>query len=343
MTKLTTILDTLETTEDFFVSEAHEKQYHKGIRKYQVNRKLISILEHCDKERAPKYWDTWHCQSVLLQDGNKLIGKLCRRRPCTICSRIKTAELVTAFKPILETKNDLYLVTLTAPTVSARQLKSELDKRNKAFRFIYNERLRKVHKVKFNGIRKTEITYNEREDRYHPHFHLLVDGAHVAHLIRDEWVRYWDTASVKAQDVRKIGTTEKDLIEVFKYATKETTSEGVQYSGKVLDTIYKNLEGRRIFQTYGDIKRAVPEPKEEQTESVGTDWIPNDIAIYEYDCAVKDWRNEYGKRLVNINQDDYELHIQNTTTNRTRKAQSMGRPLRQCDGIRGSGRNTERS
>jgi hypothetical protein len=201
----------------------------------------------------------------------------------------------------LERGNDWHLVTLTAPTVSKRQLKSELDKRTKAFRFIINERLRKVHKVKFNGIRKTECTYNEREDKYHPHYHLFVEGANVAHLIRDEWVRYWNTASVKAQDVRKIGTTEKDLMEVFKYATKETTSEGVQYSGDVLDTIYKHLEGRRIFQTYGDIKRAVPEPIEEQTESVGADWIPHDIAIYEYDCAVKDWRNDYGRRLVNIN------------------------------------------
>lgn len=300
MTKVT-ILDTLETTEYFFVSEAHEKQYHKGIRKYQVNQKLISILEHCDKERAPKYWNTWHCQSVLLQEGTKLTGSLCRKRWCTQCSRVKTAELVHAFKPTLERGNDWHLVTLTAPTVSKRQLKSELDKRTKAFRFIVNDRLRKVHKVKFNGIRKTECTYNEREDKYHPHYHLLVEGAHVAHLIRDEWVRYWNTARVSAQDVRKIGTTEQDLLEVFKYATKETTREGVQYSGDVLDTIYKHLEGRRIFQTYGDIKRAVPEPDEEQTESVGVDWIPNDVAIYEYDCAAKDWINEYGYRLINLN------------------------------------------
>jgi hypothetical protein len=160
--------------------------------------------------------------------------------------------------------------------------------------------LRKVHKVKFNGIRKTEITYNEKDNKYHPHYHLFVEGANVAHLIRDEWVRYWDSASVKAQDVRQIGTTEKDLLEVFKYATKETTSEDVQYSGKVLDTIYKHLEGRRVWQTYGDIKRAVPEPVEEQTESVGADWIGQAYRVYEYDCAFKDWVNEYGYRLVNI-------------------------------------------
>lgn len=304
MTKLNTLLDTLETTEYFFVSKAQEKQYHKGIRKFQVNRKLLSILEHCAEHKKDTYWSTWHCQSVLLQDGSKLIGKLCRKRWCTHCARIKSFELLEAYGPTLQGR-ELYMVTLTATNKNTRtleQLCAELDKRQVAFRFIVNLRMRKKHKVQFNAFRKIEVTHNIEKNWYHPHYHVIVEGKKVAELLLKEWQRYFkQTTSKTAQHITPIGTTEKDLLEVFKYATKETTNEGVQYSGDVLDEIYSALQGRRIFQAYGDFKKATPEPMEEQTESVGVDWIPNDVAIYEYDCAVKDWRNEYGKRLVNIN------------------------------------------
>ena len=43
------------------------------------------------------------------------------------------------------------------------------------------------------------------------------------------------------------------LIEVFKYATKEVAKE--EFSALALHNIYKAIDGKRVFQTYGKLKK----------------------------------------------------------------------------------------
>ena len=210
-------LDTLEVTSDSFKTKRHESQYYQAVRKQRTVSKLKQLIDVCPKDRVKQYWKTYHCNRVKFQQGSKLIGSLCRKRWCAHCSRIKTAEMIKGYKEPLESmqkEQEFYFVTLTAPTVKARQLNSELTKR---------------------------YTYNESNDKYHPHFHLMVQGHKQATLIQSLWLEQFTSASIKAQDIRLIDTRDSNnLVEVFKYATKDVTRDTT--TAKAMDNIYSALE-----------------------------------------------------------------------------------------------------
>ena len=292
-------LDTLEVTSDYFKDKTHATQYYKAIRKHKTNVKLRSII---DSQEAPdikkRYWTTYHCNNVLLQDGNKFTGSLCRKRWCTECCRIKTAELTNGYKQPMQDLGQLYFVTLTRPNVKARQLKSEIKKMLSGFQKI-KDNLRKTYKIKLQGIRKIEITYNHNTDSYHPHFHFIQDNLHATELMQDLWLQQFSNASIKGQDIRSIDMSdENSFIELFKYATKETTKDGKQYTGDVLHTIYEAIKGKRIYQTYGTIKK-VKAPIEALTEPMQFDWIKPQDEIWYYDNNLIDHTTTDNQLLVN--------------------------------------------
>ena len=295
-------LDTLEVTSDSFKTKRHESQYYQAVRKQRTVSKLKQLIDVCPKDRIKQYWKTYHCNRVKFQQGSKLIGSLCRKRWCAHCSRIKTAEMIKGYKEPLESmqkEQEFYFVTLTAPTVKARQLNSELTKRYKAFTRI-KDNIRKTYGLKLNGLRKTEVTYNESNDKYHPHFHLMVQGHKQATLIQSLWLEQFTSASIKAQDIRLIDTRDSNnLVEVFKYATKDVTRDTT--TAKAMDNIYSALEGRRTVQTYGSIRKVV-EPKEQVTDEGQIDWIEPKDDIWIYDEHEADYIDSLNNRMINIHQ-----------------------------------------
>jgi hypothetical protein len=207
--------------------------------------------------------------------------------------------MVNGYKKPLLDLGELYFVTLTAPTVEARELKSEIRKRITAFQKV-KDNLRKTYKIKLNGIRKLEITYNPETNKYHPHFHFIQSNLSDCNKLLDLWLDYFPRARRKAQDSKIVNTeNENSFIELFKYATKETTKEGAQYSPEVLHTIYSALEGFRIFQTYGKIRK-VKRPKKALTEVNEIDFIQPKNEIWLYEHEYKDWINAKGEFLIDI-------------------------------------------
>ena len=169
-------------------------------------------------------------------------------------------------------------------------------------------------------MRKLEVTYNEETNTYHPHFHFIQSDYSHAKLLQELWLSQFSNASIKGQDIREIDSSnEKSFIELFKYATKETTKDGKQYTGEVLHTIYSALEGIRIFQTYGSIKK-IKEPTEAKSESNKFEWIEPKYEIWAYVQDQKDWLTAKNEKLVNTL--ELENRIQNerkTEIQRTNK------------------------
>lgn len=289
-------LDTLETTSDYFLSKSHENQYHTALRKYSTQQKVKALVDATNDDNWKKqFWKSYHCNNILLQNGTQLTGSLCRKRWCQTCSRIKTAEMVNAYKQPLTELNELYFVTLTAPTVKGRQLSSEITKRLKAFQRS-KDNLRKNYGIKLNGIRKMEITYNEKEDKYHPHFHFIQQGKAEAEALLNEWLKQFPSASINAQDIQRIDTTnDKSFIELFKYATKDVLKDNTTAYAQYI--IYKALEGRRIFQTYGSIRK-VKEPQEAKELKELADFLPYALEIWKYEESLKDWTNATNETMV---------------------------------------------
>lgn len=314
-------LDNIEISSHWQFSKTRESQYRKAIRKYATNRKLATIIDYLrtrkrtDKEWIKKYEVTYSCQNVILQQGDKFVSSRCRKRWCQNCNRQKSAKLYTDYEGHLtEMHKDrgLYFVTLTAPTCKERELKATIDKRIKAFQRIKNN-IRMRYKTKLNGFRKLEVTYNKDTNKYHPHFHFIVQGEREAYLLLALWMQQFGEAYIKAQDVQKVDisdTNKKALAEVFKYATKGVVKDSTE--ARAEHTIQKAILGRRIYQTYGSLYNIKSEDIKE-TEQTSFEWMPyKDFEIYKYDDSLKDWTSATGEQIVHTQQiENYEKQKRN--------------------------------
>ena len=294
-------LDTLALSRIIKIDKARLTQYSIAFRKYKTLSKLTRIIDATkDKKQRQKYWSTHHCRNVVLQDGASFKSSLCRQRWCSCCCRIKTAELTNGYKKPLMELGQLYFVTLTRPNVKGRQLNSEIRKLQSAFTRIKNNMQSKNYSIKIQGMRKLEVTYNEKSDTYHPHFHIIMSDYLATQTLLNLWHKQFPTANSKAQDVRAIKQNdEQSFIELFKYATKETTKDGEEYSGEVLNTIYSSLNGIKLYQKYGTFKK-VKEPIEVKEHNTTFAHIPPNQDIFVYDKEQKDWISEKGNLLVDI-------------------------------------------
>jgi|SRR6056300_450013 hypothetical protein len=303
-------LDKLETTSDYFFSKNHESQYRTAIHKYNQNKKLTLLMGINEDNNywRKQYQKSFYCNHIILQNGNTFIGSLCRKRWCQICNRIKTAELINGYyKPLkkLQDEDSLYSVTLTAPTCKERELKSQIRSRLKTFIKV-KDNMRKRYSMKLNGYRKVECAYNEKDDRYHPHLHLIVQGYDEALKLRELWLKSFSNlpkgkrANIKAQDIQLIqdlNESKNGLKETFKYATKGSVKDDIQAHAE--DVIHKALKGTRIYQPYGKIRK-VKEPKEKKTSKVTADWLPYRMEIWEYSQHKKDWFNARNESMVGV-------------------------------------------
>ena len=296
-----TFLDTLELTTENFRTKAHETLFKSAFRKRKANSKIYGLIDVTTSVKMKsKYWQTYHCKNVLLQQGNSVIGSLCRNRWCLTCSRIKTAEMINGYsQPLTElaTENELYFVTLTAPTISGENLRTEIRKRIKVFQQC-QDALRKQG-VKLNGMRKLEVTYNETTNKYHPHFHFIQQGKHESECLRIEWAKrikkLGKKVTLKAQHIDKITDLGKGFIELFKYATKDSVKD--ETPSFALDVIYQSIEGTRIYQPYGTIRK-VKQPIEKTDEKFTVDFIPPTDEVWVFDEVQIDWVNGSNETLI---------------------------------------------
>ena len=309
-------LDTLELTAEIFKDKTHERLYYSALRKDSTISKLKGILDVTDRKYHKDYWKAYHCNSTLFQEGTKLIGSLCRKRWCQNCNRIKTAEMINGYqRPLqdLEATDIFYLVTLTAPTVEERQLKAEIGKRYQGFKRV-KDRLRKQG-ITIQGIRKLEVTFTT-EQKYHPHFHLLIQGKENAELFLKYWLDEFPTADRKGQDIAPLKANGKDLVEVFKYAVKEfVKDETTAYASHI---IFQALAGKRVFQSFGKIRK-VKEPKEEKTEVEQCTFLKPNLDIWYYQDKQIDYVNAYGQIAIDTKYITEQIKIKADESDKRKK------------------------
>jgi len=292
-------LDTLGQTRNLFYSKSHEKQYYKAIRKHKTMDKIYSILDaYPDNSQIhKKYWSTYHCNHIILQQGKKFTSTYCKKIWCTNCCRIRTAELTNAYKQPLLDLGKLYFVTLTIPNVSSKQLKNSIVTMQKSFSRIVNSMQKKKYNVKLNGVRKIETTHNEITNTFHPHFHIIQPDLNCAKILQKLWLKQFPQATHKAQDITPVSQDEQKFIELFKYATKETNAKGQQYSPEALHTIYSAMEGIRLIQKFGTFKK-IPTPKQMEISQDEFNHIPEQDEIWKENNKM-DYDTHDGQLLLN--------------------------------------------
>ncbi len=301
----------------------------RGRAKYVTNflmSKLIEMHKETNGNQESEYWlkrysKTYYCSHLLADTNGKFTSTFCRYKVCLVCSRIRTAELIDTYLEAVNELKDKQFVTLTIPNVHNYELYSVVREMVKNFQKA-KDNLRK-QKISLRGTRNLEVTFNPKTKDYHPHFHCIIENEKNAELLVSEWLRIYQNAERAAQDIRKFGMYENDLLEAFKYVNKVVSGNSkervkndelayvtIKRQGKIyieaLDNINKATSGIgqvgkfRTFQAFGIKKKEREERSEEElsNEVFGVDfWKYN----FEFENRLYDWINEEtGETLTNF-------------------------------------------
>lgn len=227
-----------------------EKRANSKYITLQLMKKLCSI----DSPLRDSYHTTCSCGSVIEQVDGKRKSKYCGYRWCLTCNRIRTAQYIEKYEPILQTWSNMHFVTLTVVNCKGVELSDTVGLMTKNFRRVL-DMMRKRH-TPIKGIRKLEVTYNGEADTYHPHFHVLVCGQSEAEVLQEEWLRLNPTARASAQKVKSVLMDNVNVYkEIFKYVTKlfdrDETGKYKEINPIAMDVIFCSLKGKRVLQPFG--------------------------------------------------------------------------------------------
>lgn len=243
-------------------------------------------------EMEKQYWQSYYCCRELKQEGQYVTAKYCNKRWCFECNAIRAAKMINGYKPVFEKWPGVQFVTLTRPNVSGEQLLNEVDDLVHTFELV-RRYIRETLKINIKGLRKLEVTYNNRVNSYHPHFHLIVENLETAQLIVDEWLHRNPSAVSDAQHIRK--ANEGCYIETFKYATKEVIKP--KTPAEVKDLIFQSITGKRIYQAFGIKKHISEDVNEIERQAYGMlepcaykSWTFNDEKL--------DWISPLGESFI---------------------------------------------
>lgn len=192
--------------------------------------------------------------------------ELCRDRICPICqwklARKRAFEMLQCLDDMNEDGEYKYqFLTLTQKNVKVFYLRDELKKMNKA----WNSLMSSNKKNKPAGCaRVTEITYNEKEQTFHPHQHIIIAWEKgQAPYKRLEWQERWKKAlgigytpicrlqAIKPQKEHVKYT--KAVLETFKYSLK--TNDLLKMPNEIFDLFLDGISRTRVCSYTGIFRK----------------------------------------------------------------------------------------
>ena len=224
-----------------------------------------------ERERTQPYWNTYYCQNEIIRSGDRIYGKYCKNRFCTVCSAIRKAEIINKYLPKIQRWDDPHFVTLTAKAVPANKLRSRIDRMIMSLRKILDrnkKRAQRGKEIRLVGVRSLESNFNPVLRTYNPHFHFIVANREMGEILIREWLKQctYDYAREYAQKSKRVWDNETALIEIVKYSMKVFTDPTMikKQKGKstapkatpyvyisAIDNIIMALQGHRIFEHFG--------------------------------------------------------------------------------------------
>ncbi len=289
-------------------------------RKLITQKMMLTLVEVVREKEQPEkeqaYWNTFHCQNKIVSSGNRIYGKYCKNRFCTVCSAIRKADIINRYYPKMKTWEDPHFLTLTIKAVKAKSLSKWINGMFRAFSLIYQKhkkRYQRKGEIKLVGIKSLECNFNPLTKTYNPHFHIITANKETAELLKREWLQLWKykdkpnkiVVSSAAQFIRKVENLERDLIEVIKYGSKIFTEPDIKRKSRkekskfppiiyaqALDNIFTAMKGKRIFERFGF---NLPQAERPQPQSRMVFEFENWL----YDLKTNDWVNpETGECLT---------------------------------------------
>ena len=193
-------------------------------------------------------------------------AKLCRDRVCPICqwrlARKRAFEMLQCLDDMNENGEYKYqFLTLTQKNVKVSFLRDEIKKMNEAWKRVISSN----KKNKPAGCaRVMEITYNEKEETFHPHQHIIIAWEKgQAPYKRLEWQERWKSAlgigytpicrlqAIKPQKEHVKYT--KAVLETFKYSLK--ANDLLKMPNEIFDSFLDAISRTRVCSYTGIFKK----------------------------------------------------------------------------------------
>jgi plasmid rolling circle replication initiator protein Rep len=315
--------------------------------KFQPKKKQnIRIYEFIEKKLSEsgrelfKSCSTFN-QFITTQDKEKkklVHSNPCKNRFCPICAwrkarkdAMKIGTMMEAIK--LEEKKEFIFLTLTTPNIKAEEVKSEIDRFNKAFNKLFKRR--NIQSSIKGYIRKLEMTYdkerfitkemykrrksyydkrglkvddnNPNYDTYNPHFHVLlcVNKSYFTdkryYISQKSWLEMWRDVT-NMPEITQVHIQKVELIregnavgEIAKYSAKDYE---MSVSQNVFDIFYTALKGRQLIVYGGLFKEYVKKYENGELDK----FMSKDQNEYFYKLLAT-----WNKDLMKFNQEYQEL------------------------------------
>jgi hypothetical protein len=241
------LLDTLPLTAQSLDKRASRKAVTKALIKPLLA--LNSTLQ-AQYERTDRCTDGLFLKEHTVSKEQKLFTNYCGKRWCSVCSAIKTGELMKGYFHAIEAMQEPMFLTLTVVSVEASELKPTIKAMTQTFKQIKNAM--RMRNTPINGIRKVESNVNVEAQTFNPHFHLIIDGEAEAQTVRQEWIDRNPDVNPEAQKL--IEADEGSLNELFKYVQKSIV--GKRFHAKEQDVINRAFLNVRAFQPFGNVRKA---------------------------------------------------------------------------------------
>lgn len=253
--------------------------------------------------------DLYECADALVfanyQDGSSRLARanFCRNRICPMCQwrrSLKTFGQVTQItEELLKRYPDtqFLFLTLTIKNVSKEDLTSTLDILNKGFLYLLGSKnkgkLKQLKEFKtkclVGYIKAVEITYNHKDNTFHPHIHCILavkksyfnnNGFYIS---QSQWRMYWQKCLgvdyLPLVNVKKIKITTrfeyKAIAEISKYPCKPFLVLKLDFkiAIEVLQTFIKILHKRRFLSFSSLFQEIRKELRLQDVEDENTDLI----------------------------------------------------------------------
>jgi len=253
------------------VSDKFKRESPKKVSSLKLSESLHRQGLHKKANRV--YWcaHEWIFAIDTVTGEEKLHDvNFCRERLCPMCAYRRSKKIFRQVSDVMNEieKNSPQLVpvflTLTLKSCSGKALIETLDI---IFQGWYRmTKHRKIQRIVPGWFRALEVTYNKKDNSFHPHIHaiLLVDKTYFTskdYMQTSDWVQMW-RKSLRINydpvcDIRKVKKDKNNAVaEVAKYTVKdnEYITSDEELTDKLVGILNKALKSRRLFSFGGLMK-----------------------------------------------------------------------------------------
>jgi hypothetical protein len=249
------------------ISQAETIFRHSGW--LRQRRKTFHVLKAMrpDSNRLDRFANCGselHVQYSESREQFRLVGNFCHDRFCLPCCSARSRKIAAILAEFVKDRR-IRFITLTLRH-SRTTLKDQVDRLLRSFKELRRRGFWKGSTV--GGAYFLEVKYKPGTCTWHPHLHVLVEGAWVDQkTLSQEWLSV--TGDSFIVDVRAVKSREELVNYVCKYASKPLDPSLFE-DGAPLSEAIDALAGRRLCSTFGTWRGLVLEPEDDGPD----DWIP---------------------------------------------------------------------